>query len=86
MAVIENMAGSAAIATWRDAMAKMDRGELMAQQLVQRGAEHALQHLITLGVTPTNAADMLASVRSGLMVIHEVASERHIDLVGYQQP
>lgn len=38
------------------------------------------------GVTPSNAADMLASVRAGLVVIHEVAHERHIDLVGYQAP
>ena len=84
MAVIENMAGPEALAEWRQAMTQMSQGELMAQQMVQRGAEHALSHLISIGATPEAAEQMLASVRSGLLVIHEVAHARHIDLIGYQ--
>jgi hypothetical protein len=86
MAVIENMAGPAALKKWREAMTLMSREELLAQQLVQRGAEHALQHLVDVGATAEAARDMLASIRSGLVMIHEVAAERHIDLLGYQAP
>lgn len=84
MAVIENMATAEAQAEWRVAMETMSHGELMAQQLVQRGAEHALAWLVGEGATPERAASMLASVRSGLVVIHEVAHKRGIDLIGYQ--
>ncbi|WP_428146010.1 hypothetical protein [Delftia acidovorans] len=87
MAVIENAAASpTALAAWRKSLQSMDRSELMAQQLVQRGAEHALQELQRLGVTPEHCAAMLASSREGLMLIHEVAASRGIALMGYQDP
>lgn len=87
MAVIENAAASpAALNAWRKSMQTMDRSELMAQQMVQRGAEHALQELQRLGVTPDNCAAMLVSLREGLMLIHEVAAARGIVLMGYQDP
>lgn len=84
MAVIENAAASpGALAKWRAAMRTMDRAELLAQQLVQRGAEHALADLQRIGPTPENCAAMLASLREGLMEIHAVANERGIPLVSY---
>ena len=87
MAVIENAATSPeAVAAWKASMQTMDRAELMAQQLVQRGAEHALASLQEIGVTPSNCAHMITSLREGLFAIHEVASERGIELVDYKAP
>lgn len=87
MAVIENAAASpAALAAWRESLQSMGRTELMAQQLVQRGAEHALKELQRIGVTPEHCAAMLTSSREGLMLIHKVAAARGIVLVGYQDP
>lgn len=87
MAVIENAAASPeALAAWREDMQSMTRSELIAQQLVQRGAEHALATLQTEGVTPENCAAMLATAREALMLTHEVAAARGIQLMGYQDP
>lgn len=87
MAVIENAATSLeAIAAWKASMQTMTRAELMAQQLVQRGAEHALAALQGFGVTAENCASMLSSTREGLFAIHEVANARGIDLVSYRSP
>lgn len=89
MAVIENAAASPeALAAWRASMRGMDRAELMAQKLVQRGAEHALAALQGAGATPESCAAMLASLREGLIEIHTIAVERSIQLVGYsdQEP
>jgi|GEM_PF-2696574 len=87
MAVIENAATSPkALAAWRASMRKMDRAELLGQQLVQRGAEHALAELQRIGVTTKNCADMLASLREGLLEIHAVAAERGIALADYSAP
>ena len=84
MAVIENAATSpAALSQWRASMRGMDRAELMAQQLVQRGAEHALAELQRIGPTPENCTAMLASIREGLIEIHAAATERGILLVDY---
>lgn len=85
MAIIENAATPEAYAAWLAAMEKMTPSELCAQQLVQRGAEHALQTLIetksdnTLAV----ATAMLDSIRNGLLAVHEVAHRRHIPLPDY---
>lgn len=87
MAIIENAATSPeAIAAWKASMQTMTRAELMAQQLVQRGAEHALAALQGFGVTAENCASMLTSTREGLFAIHEVANARGIELVSYQGP
>ena len=84
MAIIENAATSPqALAEWKASMMKMDRSELLAQQLVQRGAEDALATLQRIGVTAEHCADMLSSLREGLFCIHEVAAERGILLAGY---
>jgi non-ribosomal peptide synthetase component E (peptide arylation enzyme) len=87
MAVIENAATSpAALAAWRKSLRGMDRAELLAQQLVQRGAEHVLTALQQVGVTPENCAAMLTSLREGLIEIHGVAAERGIQLTDYSAP
>lgn len=87
MAVIENAATSPeAVAEWKASMRTMAREELIAQQLVQRGAEHALASLQEVGVTTENCAAMLTSLREGLFAIHEVAVERGLELVGYGRP
>lgn len=87
MAVIENAAASPeALAEWRASMRSMDHAELMAQQLVQRGAEHALAELQKVGATPENCAAMLASIREGLIEVHAVATQRGIPLVDYSHP
>lgn len=87
MAVIENAATSPEVlASWKASMRTMKREELIAQQLVQRGAEHALSSLREAGVTAENCTAMLTSLREGLIAIHEVANERGIQLVDYAAP
>jgi hypothetical protein len=85
MAVIENASSPEAVAAWESSLQTMSPGEVLSQQLVQRGAEHALMQLQELGVTPENCRAMLDSLRHGLVVIHEVAHARGIQLVGYDQ-
>lgn len=87
MAVLENAATSPeTLAAWKASMHTMTPGELMAQQLVQRGAEHALAALQNFGVTAENCASMLTSTRDGLFAIHEVANARGIQLMSYGAP
>jgi hypothetical protein len=87
MAVVENAAASPeALARWRASMRSMDHAELMAQQLVQRGAEHALAELQKIGATPENCAAMLTRIREALFEVHAVATERGIPLVDYSAP
>jgi len=87
MAVIENAAASPeALAEWRASMRGMDRAELVAQQLVQRGAEHAIAALQRLGPTTENCAAMLASIREALIEVHAAANERGIPLLDYAAP
>lgn len=87
MAVIENAAVSPEVlAEWREAMRAMDRAELTAQQLVQRGAEHALAELQRIGVTRENCIAMLAGIREALIEVHTVAAERGIVLPDYSPP
>lgn len=85
MAVIENASSPEAVAAWEASLRVLTEGELMGQQLCQRGAEHALAELQKIGVTPENCQAMLDSLRHGLIVIHEVAHGRGIELVSYGQ-
>lgn len=62
----------------------MDESALTAQQLCQRGALHAIETLIAQGCTPAMAEEMRQSLAGCLMQIHEVANERGIQLVSYQ--
>lgn len=83
MAVIERI-GS--MAEWDEKLRKLDRGSLIGQQMCQRGAIDALEFLVEFGATPKAAQQMLDSLRDGLMRIHQVAIERGIVLVGYEDP
>lgn len=67
------------LAIFRD----MDKGSLVGQQLVQRGAIDAIEALIEMGVTGENAQAMLDGLREGLMNLHEVANGRGVQLVSY---
>lgn len=70
----------------RKSLEEMDRACLIAQQLVQRGAIHAIDALIAAGVTAENAVAMKESLANYLMVIHEVANRKGIILIDYQSP
>ena len=83
MAVIENANSPEAVALWFAKFKTMDRNELLAQQICQRGAEHALEELQKLGVTPENCQAMLDSLRHALITLHEAATARGIDLLSY---
>uniref|UniRef100_A0A193SD04 Uncharacterized protein n=1 Tax=biofilter metagenome TaxID=1070537 RepID=A0A193SD04_9ZZZZ len=87
MAAIENAATSPeTLAEWRASLQSMHRSELLAQQLIQRGAEHALANLQDIGATTENCAAMLSSAREGLIEIHAAAFARGIELIGYDHP
>ena len=87
MASIENAAASPeSLAQWRDSLKSMSRSELLTQQLVQRGAEHALENLQKIGITPENCSAMLAGVQEGLMEIHAAAIARGFGFLDYEAP
>jgi hypothetical protein len=71
MAHIENETGDL-----RATLDVMDESELMAQQIVQQGATHALETLVAHGCTEQTAQDMLASLRSNMLVIEAVARDK----------
>jgi hypothetical protein len=71
MAQIENIARTGE--SLRDTLDGMDEPELMAQQIVQQGAVHALETLLTHGCAVQTVHDMLASLRSNMLVIEAVA-------------
>ena len=71
MAHIENETGDL-----RATLEPMDESELMAQQIVQQGAMHALETLVAHGCNEQTAQDMLASLRSNMLVIEAVARDK----------
>lgn len=83
MAVIENASSPEAVMEWTGTLKSMSASEMMAQQICQRGAEHALMELQKAGATPERCQAMLDSVRHGLITIHEAATARGIDLLSY---
>lgn len=86
MAIIENISSPDAVIAWQDQMRNMQAGELVAQQVCQRGAENALAELQKLGVTEANCQAMLDSLRHALVTMHEIADERGILLLDYEAP
>ena len=70
---IEDVACSESL---RAALMTMDEPEMMAQQIVQRGAMHALTTLQSHGCSAQAVQDMLASLRSNMQVIEAVAREK----------
>ena len=83
MAIIENASSPEAVAAWFAKFGSMDRSEMVAQQICQRGAEHVLMTLQEIGVTPENVQDMLDSLRHALITLHEAATARGIELMDY---
>ena len=83
MAIIENPSSPEAVAAWFEKFKTMSPAELTAQQVCQRGAEHALMELQKLGVTPENCQAMLDSLRHALITIHDAATARGIALLSY---
>jgi hypothetical protein len=73
MAHIEDIAGKEDL---RTTLMAMDQPELMAQQITQQGAMHALETLLMHGCTERTANDMLASLRSNMLVIEAVARDK----------
>lgn len=60
------------LAKKREALKSADYGELVAQEITQRGAIHALEHLVEHGFTRENAEAMLKSLRENLVYIEAV--------------
>jgi hypothetical protein len=54
----------------------LDEAGLLAQDLVQQGAIHAIGHLLKTGVTEANAQAMLASLRENARLVREEARSR----------
>lgn len=54
----------------------MDDGALVAQDLTQQGAIHAIAFLLKEGCTESNAANMLASLRANASLIRDEAHRR----------
>jgi hypothetical protein len=79
MAAIEDFARTSE--NLRATLEPMDEPELMAQQIVQQGAVHALETLLTHGCTEQVAQDMLASLRSNMLVIEAVARDKGYTLL-----
>lgn len=75
MASIENN-GALDPALYRDMPDEM----LVAQNLVQQGAVHAIRFLLQNGRTEDTATQMLASLRENARLIREEAARRGTDL------
>lgn len=58
MAIIEN---AESLEGFKAALKQMNEGELLAQELVQQGAIHALQQLLLNGCTAELCAEMISS-------------------------
>lgn len=60
------------LAQKREALKSADEAELVAQEIVQRGAINACETLLKRGVTRANVRVMLLSLRENLAYIEEV--------------
>lgn len=86
MAIVENASRPEAVAAWKARLHTMSREGMLAQQICQRGAVHALEHLIVAGPTMENARAMLASLHDGLAAIEEAGRMRGMGLMDYEAP
>lgn len=75
MATIEN-SGRVSPADFRREIGSMPDEQLLAQNLVQQGAVHAVSWLMANGCTEENATAMLASLRTNAQLIREEARRR----------
>lgn len=74
MAHIEDIVGTGE--DLRTTLMAMDHPELIAQQITQQGAMHALETLLTHGCTVQTANGMLASLRSNMQMIEAVTRDK----------
>ena len=75
MATIEEMS-SEGMRAYAEQLQAMPDEQLIAQELVQQGAVHALSHLLKLGCTEATVQAMLASLRENAQRIRDEASRR----------
>ena len=69
-----------------DELRAMDGSELLAQQICQYGAIHALEHLLAKGASRENAESMLADLQYSIGVIEEAAEEKGVALNFEEEP
>lgn len=68
--------GAVSPAAFKAEIRSMPDSQLIAQDLVQQGAVHAVSFLMRHGCTEQAAADMLASLRENARLIREEAARR----------
>lgn len=73
MATIESLPHPSAFTGHLQAM---EDSQLLAQDFVQQGAIHAVGHLLAIGVTEANAAEMLRSLRYNAQAVRAEAARR----------
>lgn len=78
MATIENAQSQEAFV---DELANLSDNELLAQEIVQKGAIHALDYLLRAGCTEKNCREMLRSAKSNAEIISEQARQRGLATV-----
>jgi hypothetical protein len=57
-----------------------DDAGIVAQQILQAGAVHAIEFLLDTGFSERRARQMLGQIRENLSVIQEIARSREIEL------
>ncbi len=75
MATLENK-GFISSGEFAAEIQKMGDGSLVAQQLAQQGAIHAVGYLLKHGCTPALAEKMLVSLRQSMQVVRAEAKRR----------
>lgn len=73
MADISNIGDPAALAEF---LRGLDEGGLLAQEIAQQGAVHAIAALLAYGCTEANAATMFSSLRDYAAAIREESARR----------
>lgn len=76
---IEN-AGGQSVATIRAKLRELEKGELMATEIAQKAAMHALATLLRIGVTAANAQAMLDSLGRIASVVAEESKRRGLPI------
>ena len=78
MGTINNLSGPGELF---ELLQGMEEGELVGQQICQKGAIGALEFLLQHGCTPELAGEMLASLRANMLMVEEVARSKGFDRV-----
>ncbi|MFP3187070.1 MAG: hypothetical protein RXR52_42095 [Paraburkholderia sp.] len=82
MASIEN------ITDWDSAnagIAEMDGPTLIAQHLVQRGAIHAVERALELGLSESNLREMLANLKTFKGIVELTAAAKGVKLISEEE-